>query len=1080
MDGPRIYYLWLPGLVDPNWAERALYASGLGFDWLYLGGVEAVIPSASDPQICFSPDSTKLGNLSSPEKEPKDRLLELIRAAHEAGLNLVTDFTPSFVERSSSLVGLHPDWWIADPHGQPAIPSGMNAKLKPERFAETDFQGPRRDELVDFWRAVASERLALGFDALVCRFAWRLDASTWSRILNPLREAIPETQFWADTLGTQIEASESLAQANFDAFFSSFCWWNFEDDWFYEQEERLKRMAPTVGFPQELWVEDQTTMETALGGGQSAQLLIGYQLAAMLCWGAILPAATERGSMPSDSHGHSTLQLRDLTSNLVAINKLKSDLGGALRNSYLLRLSRDGTLAVGCIPNDPSEQPVLVLSNPATDRTVTVAAGPLFGSLDVASARAMEVTPGRSPQKLNGGSKVSLDPLETRIFRISAPRLKARAVSDPPIHQEPISINLASPHLEGGRYPIKRLTGEIISVTAKVFAEGHGQLNAVIEVNGPRSADTYEVPLLAMGNDWWLGEFVPDTIGNWKYRIMAWRDRFVTWREDCIKRRDAGQLDWADLNEGVALLRQAFDETEGTNQLKLGELVERCKYHEKSETRLLSILLNETTAELVSATLARDGASYSRWYRASVERARAGAGAWYEVFPRSLGVEGEHGSFRDLMAALPRIAKMGFDILYLPPIHPIGRVNRKGQNNALMAAPGDPGSPWAIGSAEGGHLAVHPELGTLSDFRELTALAKYHGLEVAMDFALQCAPDHPWIKAHPEWFSWRTDGTIRHAENPPKKYEDIVNFNFYCECAADLWVALRDVALYWCEQGIRIFRVDNPHTKPFPFWEWLLDNVRRRFPDTVFLSEAFTRPGPMRELAKLGFSQSYTYFTWRNTKSEIMDYLKELTTEASLQYFRPNFWVNTPDINPHYLHHSGRAGFVIRAVLAATLSPSWGIYSGYELCESSPLLNEDGTEREEYLDSEKYQYKHRQFDQPGNIISEISSLNRIRRAHPALRKLGGLKFLDVADDQVLFYERNFGGDRVWIVVCLDPHFHHQVHITFPADLFEEGARLPVALEELLSGEIIRCDSSGQSITLGPEKPAMIMTVRRLP
>lgn len=1082
MDGPRIYYISLLDLVPANWADKVRHASDLGFDWLYLGGLDTPTPGRPGKQETIpSTRIGQLGNLWPSDNGQKDFLSELIRVAHEAGLNVACDFTPSFVDRSSPLVQLHPEWWIADPHGQPAIPGGMDASLMPERLAECNFRGLQEAELFRFWRSLARKRLALGIDAMVCRFAWRLDAATWNRILEPIREAVPETQFWADTLGQSIEVSESLKPVGFDAFFSSFGWWNFDDDWFYEQEEILKRLAPTIAFPCDPWTwNDSQKTKDGEDQRELPQLILRYQIAATLCWGVMLPDIVEEQLKSVDPDGSTTFQLNDLPGRLAAINKVKAELSGSLGKNRLLRLLRNGTLAVGCIPYDQPDQPVLLLSNTGQQCAATVAAGPLISSLDVMSIRAVELTPGRSPQKLNGNSMVSLDPLETRIFQLFAPRSQVQSVSDPPIANAPIYVYLESPQIDGGRYPIKRLTGEAISVTAKIFAEGHGLLDAVISVKGPKLTNNYEVPLLATGNDQWIGEFIPDAVGNWKYRIVAWRDRFLTWREDCIKRRDAGQLDQADLKEGINFLQQAYQRAKNKQKSQLGELVERCRIHEKSETQLLAILLNETTAELVSTTLPRDHISYSRWYLANVERVRAGSGAWYEVFPRSLGSEGKHGSFRDLMDALPRIEKMGFDVLYLPPIHPIGRANRKGQNNTLSASADDPGSPWAIGSDEGGHLAVHSQLGTLRDFRELISLARHHGLEVAMDFALQCAPDHPWIKSHPEWFSWRPDGTIRYAENPPKKYEDIVNLNFYNESAVALWATLRDVALYWCEQGVRIFRVDNPHTKPFPFWEWLIGDVRRRFPDTVFLAEAFTRPEPMRQLAKLGFSQSYTYFTWRNTKPEITDYLKELTSETSVQYFRPNFWVNTPDINPYYLHHSGRAGFVIRAVLAATLSPSWGMYSGYELCEAAPLLNGDGTEREEYLDSEKYQYKHRRFDQLGNIVSEISVLNRIRRAHPALRKLEGLTFLDVADDQVLFYERKFGGDRLWIVVCLDPHSEHQIQISFPRELYEETTQGSVVFEELMAGETIYCGESGRRVSLTPDRPAMILTARRLP
>src|SRR6185312_9575507 len=401
------------------------------------------------------------------------------------------------------------------------------------------------------------------------------------------------------------------------------------------------------------------------------------------------------------------------------------------------------------------------------------------------------------------------------------------------------------------------------------------------------------------------------------------------------------------------------------------------------------------------------------------DRPKAVFSNWYELFPRSVTADpARHGTLRDVIGQLPRIRAMGFDVIYFPPIHPIGRVNRKGRNNRVLAEPNDVGSPWAIGSAEGGHDAVNPLLGSVDDLRQVIAAAHRYGIEIALDFAIQCAPDHPWLRQHPDWFRWRPDGSLRYAENPPKKYEDIVNPDFYAEAAVPaLWLALRDVIQFWVDQGIRIFRVDNPHTKPFPFWRWMIADIQARHPDVLFLSEAFTRPKVMYRLAKLGFSQSYTYFTWRNTKQEMTEYLTELTREPVRDFFRPNFFVNTPDINPLFLQTSGRAGFLTRAALAATLSGSWGMYSGFEICEAAPLPG-----REEYLDSEKYQIRPRAFGKPGNIVAEITALNRIRRAHPALQTHLGLTFYQASNERILLYGKRAPATQgiVLVAVSLDP------------------------------------------------------------
>jgi starch synthase (maltosyl-transferring) len=465
-----------------------------------------------------------------------------------------------------------------------------------------------------------------------------------------------------------------------------------------------------------------------------------------------------------------------------------------------------------------------------------------------------------------------------------------------------------------------------------------------------------------------------------------------------------------------------------------------------------------------------------RQYPVYVERSEAGFSSWYEIFPRSQSPEpGQHGTFQDVIAKLPAIRRMGFDVLYFPPIHPIGMRNRKGKNNSLQAEPGDPGSPYAVGSEAGGHDAVHPELGTLDDFRQLVAAAKAHDLEIALDFAIQCSPDHPWLRDHPDWFNWRADGTLKYAENPPKRYEDIVNPDFYSKGAtparqAALWRALRDIVLFWVRQGVKIFRVDNPHTKPLPFWHWMLTEVRDRHPDTIFLSEAFTRPAMMYRLAKVGFSQSYTYFTWRNTRQELTDYMTELNETTARDFFRPNFFVNTPDINPRFLQGSGRPGFLIRAALAATMSGSWGVYNGFEQCVADAVPG-----KEEYLDSEKYQLRQWRLDTPGNIVEEITRLNRIRRSHPALQSHQGIRFHRVDNDSLIFYSRfNAEGDSVVLVmVNLDPHHRHSA--TFELPLWEWGLAddARVHLHDLFHDRRFHLDGKHHRVELSPDQPFVL-------
>ena len=448
------------------------------------------------------------------------------------------------------------------------------------------------------------------------------------------------------------------------------------------------------------------------------------------------------------------------------------------------------------------------------------------------------------------------------------------------------------------------------------------------------------------------------------------------------------------------------------------------------------------------------------------DREAAAFSAWYEMMPRSQsGDASRHGTFDDVIARLPYVQDLGFDVLYFTPIHPIGRTNRKGRNNTLTPGPDDPGSPYAIGAAEGGHLAVHPELGTLADFDRLVAAAGDHGLEIALDVALNASPDHPWIREHPEWFDWRPDGSIKYAENPPKRYEDIVNFHFYRDAMPGIWLEMREMFLHWCAHGVKIFRVDNPHTKPFPFWEWVIDEVRSQHPDAIFLAEAFTRPKVMKRLAKVGFSQSYSYFTWRNEKDELTEYLTELTTEECREYMRPNFFANTPDINPIFLQTSGRAGFRSRLVLAATLGGNYGIYNGYEICDAAPVPG-----KEEYLNSEKYEIRAWDFDQPGHIKDDIRLVNALRRRHPALRDFLSLAFYNTSNPQVLGYGKRTAdlSDFLLFHVNLDPH--NPQSFSFEVPLWEFGLPDDAAIEvrDLIRGNYFTWHGKTQLLELAPD------------
>jgi starch synthase (maltosyl-transferring) len=543
--------------------------------------------------------------------------------------------------------------------------------------------------------------------------------------------------------------------------------------------------------------------------------------------------------------------------------------------------------------------------------------------------------------------------------------------NDPPAR---IQIQSVTPQIDCGRYPVKRTVGDRVDVTATIFRDGHEQLGAAIRYKPAGATRWLETPLDPLGNDRWAGSFTVDRCGAWCYRVEAWVDRIASFQEELRRKVDAGQTDLSgELAEGGVLLGDPDLTVEAALAAKAGD---------------------------------RSGKTWSQTYDVDVDRELARFGAWYELFPRSWG------GFKGVTTVLPELAGLGFDVVYLPPIHPIGVSNRKGKNNTLEAGADDPGSPWAIGSELGGHEAINPELGTLGDFERMVATAKDLGVEIALDFAIQCSPDHPWLKQHPEWFNRRPDGTLKYAENPPKRYQDIYNVNFDSEDWKGLWAALRDVVLLWVSRGITVFRVDNPHTKPVSFWEWLIKEVRAEHPEVIFLAEAFTRPAMMTTLGKIGFAQSYTYFTWKNTRWELLEFLGQLLDWA--ETYRPNAFANTPDILHEYLQRGGRPAFETRLVLAATLFPSYGIYSGYENIENVPVR--EGSE--EYLDSEKYETKRRALDGP--LLPLAAALNRARRENPALQYLENLTILETENEQLFAYLKRTGENTVITVVNLDP------------------------------------------------------------
>jgi starch synthase (maltosyl-transferring) len=640
-----------------------------------------------------------------------------------------------------------------------------------------------------------------------------------------------------------------------------------------------------------------------------------------------------------------------------------------------------------------------------------------------------------------------------------------------------VVIECVEPEIDGGQFPVKRTVGEEVVVSADIFADGHDQLAAVLRYRRGPSAEWVEVPMRELGNDRWTAGFLVTDLGQYEYTVQAWVDRFASWRKGLAKKVSAGQDVGADLLEGAELVRAAARHTAGGDADWLRQQADALAHSGDPSARVQLALDSALEAVMARHPDRGPGATYDRKLVVLVERERARFGAWYELFPRSTGEPGRHGTFQDVERRLPYVAAMGFDVLYLPPIHPIGRSFRKGPNNTLAAGPDAPGSPWAIGAEEGGHTAVHPQLGTLADFDRLVEAARRHGLEIALDVAFQCSPDHPYVRERPEWFRHRPDGSIKYAENPPKKYQDIYPLDFECADWRALWEELLGVVLFWCGHGVRIFRVDNPHTKPFRFWHWLIAGVRQRYPDALFLSEAFTRPKVMKYLAKAGFSQSYTYFTWRNAKHELVAYFTELTQTAVHEYMRPNLFANTPDILSEYLQVGGRPAFLIRLVLAATLGASYGIYGPpFENCESRPV--QPGSE--EYLDSEKYQLRQWDWGRPDPFRELIALVNRARRENPALQYDHRLRFYPVDNERLLFYGKTTAdlSNIILVVASLDPHYVQSGWVHVP--LGELGLRPdePYQVHDLLTGARFLWTGEANYVQLTPDLPTHVLRLRR--
>ena len=939
----------------------------------------------------------------------------------------------------------------------PFVPVSTEALLDPRRSEGADAAPARLDSVGDalalaaWWARRLRDWRAAGVAGFRLLGLQRIPADLLGTLLGALRQGVPDALLLGWTKGLGLQALRSVESCGLDGVFLPVGGWDWETDGLWDELAALARVAPVLG------VDGQapgSRLARVAGDGQHAAL------ASRIGQGWMHVAAVpELSALNMVLAGEPVLAARTvpalpLGSGGPVLALLRTDAADH-------RVARHAVLAV--INGAPREQTV-------TGAALLCAAGGVFAAFTGAADAADILRPETVLTLPAGGMRVFTAGLRApaRAPAKVAPEAARVAAAAPRL-----AIEMPTPAVDGGAFPVKAVAGELVGVEADIVFDGHDKIAAALGWHDPEGA-WFEVPMRPLGNDRWQAALPLRMMGRHAYVVSAWRDRFETFRDELAKKSAAGVNISLELTEGQALVQAAAERSAGALKQTLSERLAASK--NGPEAARVGVLLSAELARAMAEADDRPFVVRSAPIPVDAERIGARFASWYEVFPRSLSDdETRHGTFADVETHLPRIAGMGFDVLYFPPISPIGRTNRKGRNNTLSPAPDDPGSPYAIGSVEGGHDALHPQLGSLADFQHLRQAAQAHGLELAIDFAIQCSPDHPWLKQHPGWFDWRPDGTMRYAENPPKRYEDIVNVDFYARDAVpELWSALCDVVLFWAEQGIRLFRVDNPHTKPLPFWQWMIGEVRARYPDAVFLAEAFTRPKVMYRLAKVGFSQSYTYFTWRNTKRELEDYLTELDTEPPRDFFRPHFFVNTPDNNPPFLQSSGRPGFLIRAALAATLSGLWGVYNGFELCEASAVPG-----KEEYLDSEKYQLRAWDWDRPGNIVLEITALNRIRRQNPALQTHRGVRFLTARNDAVLFYEKATA-DRsnvVFVAVSLDPDQAQEAELELPLWHWRLPDDASLSAHDLLTDDQFAWHGKTQRLRLTPERPYAIWRVR---
>ena len=1047
----------MAGPLD-GWPAEFARIAALGFDGVILAPIFA---TGRDNSVFLVANHGQLHSaLGGGEALPA--LRRIADEARAAGLALLLDLVTDRLDADAAVLREHPSWRLRDPRAD--LPPDPRRPVEEGALLPK----PAPEDLRRWWSARFGEWMDAGVAGFRC-----LDASAggafWGGPIRELREAHPEAIFIAWTQGRSPEEVAELEGCGFDLTASSLPWWDYEAPWWGEEAARLARVAPLLTMPEAPFARRLAADFHGRALSERAALrAMRFSALSGAAW--LLPMGFEFGDLQRMGHGAgqaaSFAELRrnpriDLQDAVRDANAQARRRPAASPEPPRLLSGPGAPLAVAL----QATQGRLILANPSLLQPASVSASQVLGLLPRPGALPAGATDPEGRIALAPGEVLALPVQDTKpvILRPEPGARSAKAAAETPR----IAIEAVRPGVDMGRFPVKRIVGQPVTVTADVFTDGATKLAVRLLWRAADEKSWREVPMRHTVNDIHTATFVPDRVGRHLYAVCAWVDVYAAFLDEIGKKQAAGVDIALERREGMALLEAAKARLARGEAAELGALLKALPRADAAGAvelfRMPRVVSLTTKADQRPFELVQDPPM-----PLDVERRAAGFAAWYEIFPRSQsGDPKRHGTLDDVIAQLPRVREMGFDVLYFPPIHPIGRKNRKGRNNTLTPGPDDPGSPYAIGSEAGGHDALHPELGTLEDFRRLVAAAAKEGLELALDFAIQCSPDHPWLKQHPDWFAWRPDGSIRYAENPPKKYEDIVNVDFYAKGAVpDLWLALRDVVLFWAKEGVKLFRVDNPHTKPLPFWEWMIAEVRARDPDCIFLSEAFTRPKVMYRLAKVGFSQSYTYFTWRNAAWELGEYVTELNQAPVSEFFRPHFFVNTPDINPFFLQQSGRPGHLIRAALAATLSGLWGVYNGFELCEARP----EKPGKEEYLDSEKYEIRVWDLDRPGHIKAEIALLNALRRQNPALQThLGTTVLASGHGDLMLFVKATPDRSNIVLVaVAMDPYHPVESHIELPQSVMGLAQGGALLADNLVQGGEERWEGTHRYLRLDPQ------------